>query len=79
MVLPTLTDQNSAGWLLGTSAGVFVFAILLVWSGIFQAIAMWKAARRGETAWYIILLLIHTLGILDIIYIYAVAKEEKKK
>lgn len=75
----TLTDQQAAGWLLGSALGVSVFAIMILWSMVWKAIAMWKAARRGETAWYVVLLLLNTLGILDIIYIFAVAKTDKKK
>lgn len=74
----TLTDQQAAGWIFGSLAGIFVFSVAILWSMVWKAIALWKAARRGETAWYVIMLLLNTLGILEIIYIFAVAKGEKK-
>lgn len=37
--------------------------------------ALWHAARRGETWWFVALLVINTMGILEIIYIAAVLKK----
>jgi hypothetical protein len=70
-------DSATLNTFLATAGGVTLIVILSVWSAIWKAIALWKAARRGETAWYIFLLILNTLGILEIIYIFAVAKEKK--
>ncbi len=72
-----LTNNSAMAAFLATSIGIFVMVIVMIWSSIWKAIALWKAARRGETAWYVILLLLNTLGILEIIYIFAVAKDNK--
>ena len=48
--------------------------VLVVWSAIWKAIALWKAARNNHLAWYIIMLILNTAGILEIIYIFAVGK-----
>ena len=50
------------------------FLLLAVWSLLWQALGMWHSARRGEWIWFVIFLLIHTLGILEIIYLFAFAK-----
>lgn len=56
------------------SAGMITFIVLIsVWSLIWKAIALWKAARNGSKPWYTILLILNTAGILEIIYIFAVA------
>jgi len=47
---------------------------LLVWLVVWKGLALWYAARRGQKVWYVILLIVNTLGILEIIYIFAVAK-----
>jgi formate-dependent nitrite reductase membrane component NrfD len=73
-----LTNNGALAAFLATSVGIFVFSIVMVWSAIWKAIALWKAARRGETAWYVIMLLLNTLGILEIIYIFAIAKNPKE-
>jgi hypothetical protein len=46
----------------------------LLWSVAWKAVALWKAARRNQLVWYVILAIIITAGILEIIYIFAVAK-----
>lgn len=58
--------------------GVFV-AIIALWSLAWKGWALWLAARRHEKIWYIILLLVNTAGILEIIYIFAVAKQKDTK
>lgn len=51
-----------------------VFTTLLItltlWSLPWMAIGLWKAARRKDLVWFIVLLLVHTMGILDILYIF---------
>lgn len=45
------------------------FYIIVVWSLIWKGIALWHAARNEQRAWFIALLLINTIGILEIIYL----------
>lgn len=61
---------------LAISAGIWLVIILaIIWSFIWKGIALWKAARNGAKVWYVVLLLVNTLGILEIIYIFAIAKK----
>jgi len=57
----------------------FIVAIVLIsiWSLIWKGYAMWESARLGHKWWFIILLLVNTFGILEIIYIFAIARREK--
>ncbi|MDQ5901425.1 MAG: hypothetical protein QG580_140 [Patescibacteria group bacterium] len=52
--------------------GTPFFAVLMAWVFIWKGLALWKAARNGSKVWFIILLLINTIGILEIIYLFAV-------
>ena len=62
------------------ASGIGFLAILLVvWTLAWKGWALWLAARRGESVWFIILLIVNTLGILEIIYIFAVAKQQDTK
>ncbi|MDO8494951.1 MAG: DUF5652 family protein [bacterium] len=54
----------------------FFFALLIIWSLAWKGMALWRAARRGERGWFIALLLIHTAGILDILYLYVFSKRK---
>jgi len=54
---------------------------LMVWEGVWKAIALWKSARRNQLVWYVCILIFNTLGILPIIYLifFQAEKESKKK
>jgi len=58
---------------MGSWLGIFLLP-LVVWSIFWKGWALWKSARSGSTAWFIILLLLNTAGILEIIYIFLVAR-----
>ncbi|MCK9272243.1 DUF5652 family protein [Candidatus Gracilibacteria bacterium] len=55
------------------------FLPLIIWEIIWKGIALWKAARNGDKNWFIALLIINSVGILPIIYIYFFAKKENEK
>ena len=47
-----------------------VYVLFLVWSLVWKGIALWKSATKSHLVWFIILLLVNTLGILEILYIF---------
>lgn len=51
-----------------------LLGILMIWTLVWKGIALWKAAQAKSTVWFIILLLVNTLGILEIIYIFYFSK-----
>ena len=51
-----------------------VIAVLAVWSIFWKGLAFWHSAQRGQYWWFIIMLFVNSLGILEIIYLFAVAK-----
>ncbi|MBI2048998.1 MAG: hypothetical protein HYT29_00985 [Parcubacteria group bacterium] len=62
-----------------SNVGVFSFfvIILILWVLPWKGYALWTAVKRGEKWWFIALLLINTLAILEIIYIFFVAKKKE--
>ena len=54
-------------------AFLLVIVLLLLWGYVWKAIALWYAARRDQIVWFILLVILNTVGILEIIYIFAVA------
>ncbi len=61
---------------------IVLIAIITVWSLIWKGLALWKAAKKNQPNWFIILLVINTVGILEILYIYVFSEikfDEKKK
>ncbi len=55
-----------------------LITFLILWSLAWKGFALWTAARKGSKVWFVILLVLNTLGILEIIYIFLVAKHGKQ-
>lgn len=51
--------------------------ILVLWELFWKGIALWKAARESQRYWFIAILILNTVGILPILYIF-LFKEGKK-
>ena len=47
-----------------------LFAVIMIWSYVWKLLALWKSARKGSLAWFAILALVNTVGILEILYIF---------
>lgn len=59
---------------------MWLIILLALWVIPWKGIALWKAARNNHKGWFIALLVINTLAILEIIYIFIFSsKPEKKK
>ena len=54
-----------------------IFVILMLWALVWKGIALWKAARNADKVWFIVLLIVNTIGILEIIYIYIFSKKSR--
>ena len=65
-------------WYLGNSRGFDFLPVgimlLVVWSAVWTGLALWHAARRGNTGWFIWFLLVHTAGIIELIYLLTVVR-----
>ena len=53
-----------------------VIPLIIVWSLPWKGVALWKAARNRQLVWFIVLLVVNTLAILEIIYIFAFSKKK---
>jgi hypothetical protein len=43
--------------------------VLVVWSLVWKGLALWRAARAGQAAWFIAFLAINTAGLLEMAYL----------
>jgi len=48
----------------------------LLWTLPWKGVALWKAARNTHKKWFIALLVLNTLAVLEIIYIFAFSKKK---
>lgn len=62
-----------------TPGFLILFVILMIWSVVWKGLALWKAARQGSKPWFIVLLIVNTLGILEIIYLFIFADHSEVK
>jgi len=53
----------------------WIFILAAIWTIPWKGVALWRAARNQSVAWFVVLLIINTLGILEIIYIFAFSKK----
>ncbi len=51
---------------------------LAAWTLVWKGLALWRSARAGQKVWYIVLLIVNTLGILEIIYLLITNKPKAK-
>ena|SRR3989344_1516862 len=78
---PLISDLASM-----TNLPEWLLAIVIAWSLFWKGAAMWKAARKNSPIWFVALMIITTVGILEILYIYLFSeiklddlKSEKEK
>ncbi len=68
MITETLTNA-------GTLAMIF-FVLFMIWSLFWKGWALWVSARNGNKKWFIALLILNTLGILEILYIFYFSRKK---
>jgi heme/copper-type cytochrome/quinol oxidase subunit 2 len=70
-------------WNLASSAYFHQFPFfivpLMLWSVVWTGLALWNAAKRNEKWWFIFFMLVHTAGIVEILYLLLVVKVFGKK
>lgn len=58
----------------------FLWIIFLTtfWTIPWKGVALWKASRNSHKKWFIALLIVNTLALLEIIYIFAFSKKKEQ-
>lgn len=54
-----------------------IFALAL-WTIPWKGWALWKAAKNDDKPWFVVLLIVNTLAILEIFYIFIFSKRKAK-
>jgi hypothetical protein len=52
--------------------------LLAIWSIIWKGLSLWKAAKNSDKVWYVLLLVVNTMGILEIVYYFYFSKKKEK-
>lgn len=54
-----------------------IIVLLALWALPWKGVALWKAAHRQEKWWFVALLVVNTLALLEIFYIFYWTKRKK--
>ena len=72
MTDPTaLREYLAAHWTL--------LVLVLVWSFVWKGLALWRAAREDSVPWFIALLVVNTVGILEILYLFLFSRRTRRR
>jgi len=65
-------DQLSSmpGWM------TLLVLLSIAWTLPWKGVALWKSARNKHLVWFIVMLILNTLAILEIIYIFGFSKKK---
>lgn len=61
--------ENLAPWQLA------IAYILSVWQLIWKGIALWRASKNNQRNWFIAMLVLNTVGILELVYLFRFSKK----
>ena len=56
---------------------LWLIPLVIAWSLPWKGVALWRAAKRGERWWFIVLLLVNTLAVLEILYIFIFSRRSQ--
>lgn len=54
----------------------WILVLIALWIAPWKAVALWRAAQRREMKWFIVILVMNTLAVLEIIYIFMFSKRK---
>lgn len=55
---------------------VWAVALAIAWSLVWKGLALWRAALLRKKGWFIALLIVNTMGILEIIFLLITRKSQ---
>ena len=51
---------------------------MIAWAVAWKGVALWKAGRNNQLWWFVAILVINTLGVLEIVYLLAFQKDSNE-
>jgi|WetSurSiteA1Bulk_404760.scaffolds.fasta_scaffold02542_3 hypothetical protein len=56
-----------------------ILPIVSIWSLAWKGYALWVAARKESKIWFVVILVLNTIGLLEILYIFVLSKVDYAK
>jgi hypothetical protein len=57
----------------------WIILLAVLWALPWKGVALWKAARLNDKKWFIALLVVNTLGLLEILYIFIFSRKKRNQ
>ena len=57
-----------------TTGQYIIFLIAMIWVMVWKILALWRAARKNDKFWFIVIFVINTLGLLEIAYYFYLSR-----
>ena len=57
----------------------WILWLIILWVLPWKVVALWKAAKSSHKLWFVALLILNTLAILEILYIFVFSKKKQPK
>lgn len=51
--------------------------LVLVWLFTWKGLALWKAARKNDMVWFIVLFVVNIFSVLEILYYFIISERKK--
>lgn len=64
-----MTETEIQEFLAVTPWAIPLIAVLALWSLVWSIVGLWTAARNGHKVWFGLFIFVHTLGVLEMIYL----------
>lgn len=58
---------------------VWLLILGAIWTLPWKTVALWRSARRGQKIWFFVFIILNTLGLLEILYIFIFSKKPKNE
>ncbi|HUC88445.1 MAG TPA: DUF5652 family protein [Candidatus Paceibacterota bacterium] len=59
-------------------SGLWILVLAIIWVLPWKGYALWTSARMSHKWWFIALIILNTFALLDIFYIFYIAKKTPK-
>lgn len=77
--LPAFLDNFSNFLYSNPTAANLIAIVFYLWIITWKCLALWKAAKLNQKAWFVGLFIINSLGILEISYLFFFSKQDWQK
>lgn len=53
--------------------------LVALWTLPWKGVALWKAAKASHKKWFVVMLILNTLALLEIVYIFYFSRKQEKQ